>query len=176
MKVVVINGRERSGKDLFAYKCLIVNNGKVMTTSMVDGVKGIAQEIGWTGSKEPRDRKFLSDLKDLLDEYNDYSFKYVEESIDGLCKIFPKNFLKDYIVFIMARQPEDIERLVKKYNAKTVLIRRAAAEEAEPSNHADANVFNYNYDYEIINNGTLIELVERAKDFVEEILENGIDY
>ena len=71
MKVVIINGRERSGKDTFVDICSIVNNGKVISTSMVDGTKELARKIGWDGSKEPRDRKFLSDLKDLLDEYKD---------------------------------------------------------------------------------------------------------
>ena len=176
MKIVIINGRERSGKDTFVDICSIVNNGKVISTSMVGGTKELARKIGWDGSKEPRDRKFLSDLKDLLDEYNDYSFRYVEETIDNIHSLLQGETLKNCIFFIMARQPEDIKRLVEKYNAKTVLIRRDAAEEKEPSNHADRDVFRYEYDYEIKNDGDLIELEDKAIFFVEEILKNGIDY
>ena len=54
-------------------------------------------------------------------------------------------------------------------NAITVLLRRAAVENLEQSNHADANVFNYEYDYVIENNGSLEELWEKAVKFLEEI-------
>lgn len=49
------------------------------------------------------------------------------------------------------------------------MIRRAAVEGGEQSNHADAEVFNYEYDYTIDNNGTIEEFEQKAIDFLKEL-------
>lgn len=177
MKVVIINGSAQSGKDQFVKYCEKANKGKVLNTSMVEGVKNLAFIAGWDGVKTPESRKFLSDLKDLLDGYNDFSMQNVIERVNSW-KVLLDNpdDLKDYIVFIMAREPHDIEDLVAYFDASTLLIRRTVAESVKPSNHADADVFKYKYDYEIDNNGTLEELEAKAAEFVKEILKNGTDY
>ena len=51
-------------------------------------------------------------------------------------------------------------------NATTLLIRRESVEGNETSNHADANVFNYEYDLTIYNNSDIIDLEKKAKDFI----------
>lgn len=71
-----------------------------------------------------------------------------------------------HVFFIDDREPEHIQRLKEKLNAVTVLIRRPGDENIETSNHADANVFSYWYDYTIDNNGTLEELEEKVRDFL----------
>ena len=69
-----------SGKDLFCDLCLNymasrgIMGGKIST---IDAIKKLAIQIGWSGLKEPKDRKFLSDLKDLCTEYNDFPFEIV---------------------------------------------------------------------------------------------------
>ena len=40
-----------------------LTNKQVINYSSVDEIKRIAKDIGWTGSKTERDRKFLCDLK-----------------------------------------------------------------------------------------------------------------
>ena len=120
---------------------------------------------GWDGIKRPRDRKFLSDLKDLLTEWNDVPYKKIVEARDKL-----QDHL-DYlgydtnkgIIFTYCREPKEIQKFVDRDNAITVLLRRDAVENLEQSNHADANVFNYKYDFVIENNGSLTELEEKAK-------------
>ena len=69
---------EGVGKTTFEAKCkeLVAANSTfwydekqrmaVDVISTVDFVKQIARECGWDGVKTPRNRKFLSDLKDLL--------------------------------------------------------------------------------------------------------------
>lgn len=47
----------------------------VMNISSVDKVKEAAKIIGWNGGKEEKDRKFLSDLKELSSGYNDMQIK-----------------------------------------------------------------------------------------------------
>ena len=52
-------------------------------------------------------------------------------------------------------------------NATTVLIRRESVENIEVSNHADSEVFNYNYDLTIWNNSDIINLENEAEKFLK---------
>lgn len=172
MKVVVINGAAGCGKDTFAKMCISQNEGLGAVTSMVDFTKEIANVAGWQGDKTPKNRKFLSDLKDLIDSWGDCSFKYVKELLDDKVEeylYFGDNDINRFVYFVMARQPEDIERLKREFDATTICIRQDAAENVEASNHADANVLNYNYDYHIDNNGSLSDLKDAALTFLKEI-------
>ena len=74
------------------------------------------------------------------------------------------------IAFVHSREPEELQRFKDELGAKTLLIRRKAVENAEQSNHADANVFNFEYDYTIENNGDLDELELKANEFICQLL------
>lgn len=170
MKYFIINGRPRSGKDTFVNFCLeeLGAFGKLIST--VDFVKEIAVRCGWDKTKTPKNRKFLSDLKDLLTNWGDVPYKKTLQEID----IF--KFDLDYwdvsdkgVVFIMCREPKEIERFERELNAKSVLIRRASVEFEQQSNHADSEVLNHKYDYIIENNGTIDELKEKAKEFLKNL-------
>ena len=170
MKYFIINGRPRSGKDTFVNFCLeeLGAFGKLIST--VDFVKKIATECGWDGIKDLKNRKFLSDLKDLLTNWGDVPYKKTLQEIDMF------KFDLDYwdvsdkgVVFIMCREPKEIERFERELNAKSVLIRRASVEFEQQSNHADSEVLNHKYDYIIENNGTIDELKEKAKEFLKNL-------
>lgn len=170
MKYFIINGRPRSGKDTFVNFCLeeLGAFGKLIST--VDFVKKIATECGWDGIKDSKNRKFLSDLKDLLTNWGDVPYKKTLQEIDMF------KFDLDYwdvsdkgVVFIMCREPKEIERFERELNAKSVLIRRASVEFEQQSNHADSEVLNHKYDYIIENNGTVDELKEKAKGFLKNL-------
>ena len=79
VKVVIVNGKPGVGKSEFERQCAAQCNlfhrttgfslGRdlwIDVTSTVDFVKEIATECGWDGTKTLENRKFLSDLKDLL--------------------------------------------------------------------------------------------------------------
>ena len=84
MKVIVINGHAGCGKSTFVKMCAKYPDTDVYEFSMVDAAKAMARLIDWDDSqKEPRDRKFLSDLKDLIDLYNDGSYNYVKYQIEN---------------------------------------------------------------------------------------------
>ena len=170
MKYFIINGKPRSGKDTFVNFCLeeLGAFGKLIST--VDFVKKIATECGWDGTKDLKNRKFLSDLKDLLTNWGDVPYKKTLQEIDMF------KFDLDYwdvsdkgVVFIMCREPKEIERFERELNAKSVLIRRASVEFEQQSNHADSEVLNHKYDYIIENNGTIDELKEKAKEFLKNL-------
>ena len=59
--IIIINGCGGVGKDTFVNMCAKYTS--VVNYSSVKEIKEIAKYIGWDGSKEERDRKFLSDLK-----------------------------------------------------------------------------------------------------------------
>ncbi len=167
MKIIIINGQGGCGKDAFVKLCR-KHYAYVFSTSMIDGTKEIAKQIGWEGGKSLKDRKFLSDLKDLFGEYNDFPFTYTKETVEDLKELFGDSD-KELIIFIHAREPEDIERWVEEYEAITLLIRREEVE-GKYGNHADDMVFDIPYDFVIYNNTTLEALEESAETFIENLL------
>ena len=168
LKVVIVNGMPESGKTTFEHMCEdIIGSEMCLIYSTIDPIKQIATTIGWDGTKTPRNRKFLSDLKDLLTEYNDYSLNAVKNQIEkfenGL-KLFEMNSLP-HVAFIDCREPGEIEKLKRQLNAVTLLVQRPGVK-MEFSNHADAEVMNYTYDCIIENNGSLDGLREKAEVFL----------
>lgn len=161
-QIIVINGTGGCGKDTFVDFCKKYIN--VYNFSSIDKVKEVAKIIGWTGKKTEKDRKFLADLKKLTTDYNDMAFNSIKEAIDNF------NNSSDEIMFIHIREPEEIERVVHLFKAKTLLIKRIG-QKIITSNNSDASVENYDYDFIIINT-TLDEYEQKAKKFVKE-LKNG---
>ena len=176
MNIVIINGTGGAGKDTFVSMCKdILGADRVGNISTVDFVKQLANICGWDGTKTPKNRKFLSDLKDLLTEWNNVPFKKVVETIDAYSVIAAEKGLYDNsVIFIHCREPKEIKKLVEEFDAITLLIRRDAAECVEQINHADNEVLNYEYDYIIPNKGTLSELRARAEEFLRGCLELDI--
>ena len=106
----------------------------------------------------------------MLTNWGDVPYKKTLQEIDMF------KFDLDYwdvsdkgVVFIMCREPKEIERFERELNAKSVLIRRASVEFEQQSNHADSEVLNHKYDYIIENNGTVDELKEKAKGFLKNL-------
>ena len=166
-KVFVVNGLPTSGKTTFE-KIIAEEaenqNRTVMITSIIDIVKDCAKSLGWEGAKTPADRKFLSDLKDTLEDWRDIPFKSVKVNY----KI--ANNIGAELLFIDAREPKDIERIKQEFNAKSILIHRDEVVNQKLSNHADSNVYETAYDYIIYNNADLNNLRESAIIFLEEVL------
>lgn len=166
--VIVCNGTKEVGKDTFcSFVKEIIGADRCAILSTIDSIKAIAMNCGWNGEKTPKNRKFLSDLKDLLTEWNDFPFQCVTDKIHDLNAIWSARGYKDNetVIFVMCREPQEIQKFVDKFGAKTLLIRRDASQ-TSPSNHADAEVENYNYDMVIENNGMLEDLKFVAKEFI----------
>lgn len=175
LKTIVINGNAGTGKDSFILLCekylkeenLGVN---IYNRSTVDFVKYIAEIAGWDGTKTPRNRKFLSDLKDILEEWDDVPNKQIDVTIKSLIGL-----KEDSILFIHAREPHNIQYYKDKYNAITVLVINNNIPQVT-SNHADMDVYDYTYDYLIDNNSDLQQLEDSAKTFMNKILENEVEF
>lgn len=160
-QVIIINGTGGSGKDTFVEFCSEFAN--VTNISSVDKVKEAAKIlVGWNGEKDEKSRKLLVDLKQLSIEYNNSPTKYINEQYEK----FVKN--DSELLFIHIREIAEIEKIKTLLNAKTLLIRNPRVA-LITSNNSDGNVYNYNYDYVLENDGTLEDLKQKAKGFVKEI-------
>ena len=148
-QIFIVNGHPGSGKDTFA--SILSEYEEVRKYSIIDKVKTIAFIMGWSGAKEEKDRKFLSDLKKLAEQYNDLPFEDVKRNVNI--------FLVDKesrIMLIDMREPKDIKRAQEELNAKTIFIKNDRVKHIT-SNIADAGVENFDYNYIIENNGTIGE-------------------
>ena len=168
LKIVVVNGMPRSGKTTFENFCKDYLGPYCEIISTIDIIKEMARVGGWNGEKDPKSRKLLSDLKDLWTNYNDLSFNTIKKHIN-IWEEELKNFHVDnqpHVLFVDSREPEEIARFKYELGAITVLVRRPEVENVEQSNHADANVLNFKYDYYILNQATTEELKSAAIDFI----------
>ena len=169
MKIVLINGYplQLAGKDTFVQICQKVNGYRIKNLSTVDFVKKVARDCGWNEEKTPENRKFLSDLKDLLSSspWGDIPLLKIKEEIS---KFELEKSDNKKICFIHVREPKNLEKMKKEFSAITLLIQRPSIIN-EQSNHADKEVVNYNYDFTISNDKGILELTKKAVDFLEKI-------
>lgn len=160
-QIIVINGQGGVGKDTFI-NILNKKGLKITNVSSVDGVKELARMVGWSGAKEDKDRKFLSDLKILTTNYCGFSENYLVKKA--------KEFLEsdNDLMFVHIREPFCIQEFLNKFTtAKTLLIKRKDI--YNYGNMADDGVFDFNYDYVVENYGALDELEVIATQFVNDI-------
>lgn len=164
-KIFVINGSGGVGKDTFVN--MVAKYVPTVNFSSVDKVKEVAKLAGWKGSKTDKDRKFLSELKDLIAKYNDMPYKSMISKIES----FEEDTVNEFL-FLHIREPEEIKRISSEYNVTTILVKRPI--EHINSNRSDAEVDNYNYDLIIQNDGDLTKLNEVAMRFSDCV--EGCDY
>ena len=159
--IIIINGTGGAGKDTFVSFCSEVTG--VLNVSTVDKVKEAAKVlVGWNGEKDEISRKLLVDLKQLSVDYNDAPTKY----ICSMAEDFENS--DNNLMFVHIREASEIEKAKKLLNAKTLLITNPRVK-LITSNDSDGKVNEYNYDYYIVNDGTLDDLKNKASKFVEEL-------
>jgi len=155
---LIINGVARSGKDTFIELLRRQPNTHVVAISSIDPVKFIASKFEWKGEKTNKDRLMLSNLKDMLTEYNDFPFKTATNYLAETFHITEMPVGTKHLFYcVQSREPEDIEKYKgyfnqNQINTKTVLIKRQEAQLKTPNNHADQGVFKYAYDLCLNNN------------------------
>ena len=167
--VFVINGSGGVGKDTLCE--MASKRFKVYNVSSITPIKEIALSCGWDGEKTDKARKFLSDLKLLTTEFNDFPTEWIYkrylEFLDGEYEL----------MFVHIREGAEIEKFVRKTDgeAKTLLIRGgerfAKTRTGAYGNASDDLVENYNYDYYFVNDKSLEETEECFCRFIAEITE-----
>lgn len=168
--IYIVNGAPGSGKTTFEDIVQTLMGPAFCTKiSTIDFVKDIARQCGWDGTKDLHNRKFLSDLKQLLVEWNQVPYKKVTKAIQDFERdLYSYDINPDgTAIFVDCREPEEIAKFVAD-GARTILIKRDSAEQAQTSNQSDANVLNYIYDIIIDNNSDIASLQQKALNFIHE--------
>jgi len=166
--VFIINGSGGSGKDTFIFLVeseLLKYDKETMTYSSAETAKQIVDILNFTKEKDEKYRKCVSDIKAAITKFSDVPFlqmmsKYVEFMAEE----------NAVVLFLHIREPQEIERAVGAFNAKTILVKNDNVEQIK-SNDSDANVFDYDYDIVIDNSGSKNELRIKAEQFVKSIME-----
>lgn len=178
-KVIIINGTGGCGKSTFVKICQKIGlnlrkedqNLIVYELSTVDWPKEVAKFCGWEGGKTEKDRKFLYDLKKVLEKWDDSPTNFVLERMQ---KLIEKDPNKNYLFFVNIREIYNIVRFKQvlweklKIECEDLLIKNENIPLIN-SNPADAGVFVHNYDYVILNNEGLNELEKEAENFLEKV-------
>ena len=161
--IIIINGVGGCGKDTLID--LLKEQYKVKNISSITPIKEIAKHAGWNGEKTNKARKFLSDLKKLLTDFNELPQTYLLNEQE-------KFLLSDEdIMFVHIREPHEISKFVSltKCKTKTLLILpREELKNKDYGNESDNNVYNYNYDLYFNSDKPLNEIAPIWLEFIRE--------
>lgn len=170
--VIVINGKGGVGKDTI---CDIASKFFFSDSiSAITPIKEIATYCGWNGGKDQKSRKFLSDLKRLLIEYNDLPNEYLIHKYQE----FREKGTSD-LLFVHIREPYQIEDFLNRISGKrvTLLVRSKRMDMSEMvyGNSSDDDVEQYEYDYTFENDYDINGLHEEIKRFFDLVFkEEGV--
>lgn len=163
-QIFILNGAAGAGKDTFA--SILNTLVPTLHISSVEVIKKAAKELGWDGAKTAKSRAFLCDLKKFVNDKSDYVWKWLDDKVSEF-----KNDNKYQILLIDIREPDEIKKAVERYGCKTILIQNKNVG-IKYDNQADINVFNYEYDYCIKNNGSIDEFYDKIYNFRNFLLLN----
>ena len=176
MKIIMICGKARSGKDTLAdFLIDDLKNKKPCKVQIGQYIKYYAMKyFGWNGEEETKPRDLLIHLgTDIIRNKIDPNF-HINRLIEDIEVL---SYFYDTFIVSDVRFPVEIEKMKEKYdNVFTVKIIRNSEElnEKQKSNITETALDEYtDYDYFIDNNGTLEELEEKAKDLLKKIGEGN---
>ena len=165
--VIVINGKGGVGKDT----CVdaVAKKYVVLNCSSITPIKCVAEELGWDFyDKSDKARKFLSDLKLLSSEFNNFPFHYLLNKYTQFMNIEGAD-----VMFVHIREPEEIAKFKARIPGCKTLLIKSNRVDRDFGNVADDNVENYDYDYVYHNDKTLDEVDDDFLRFFEERILEG---
>ena len=184
--VVVINGRPTSGKTTLNHMIAdrvakTQKNTDTTIISTIDYIKQIYMKLGWDGiSKTNEDRRNLSYLKDIY-------INKCDGPLMNIVSIVAHSDNKINHVFLVdCRESKEIEKIAFAMRILatcqdivfvTVYIKRGEAINGEKefnkygNSSDDISLDQYNYDYIVMNDGSLVELRETANELVHMIID-----
>ena len=170
MRIYIVNGAPGCGKTTFEQYVQEAIGEDVRIFSTVDSIKVAAKYLGWDGTKTPKNRKFLSDLKQLWIEWDDGVMKDMIRRLANVKRSYEIYDMPDdrAVVFIDSREPAEIDRFKRELGARTILINRGPrAAYEEILNSSDRDVDKYDYDIYVDNIGDLDMLRRAVDEFIE---------
>lgn len=148
---IVINGVGGCGKDTLV--SIVSKYYSVLNISSITPAKEVLANCGWDGEKSDRYRKFLSDLKNLMIEFNNYPTTYLLNKQDEFLST------DEYqVMFVHCREGEEIEKFVSRAKGRVVTLLIYPRTELQGKvfgNSSDDCVYDYKYDFEYYNTQSL---------------------
>lgn len=162
--VIIINGHGGVGKDTLCD--VAAKYFKTEKISSITPVKEIALMCGWDGKKDDKSRKFLSDLKKVICEYNDYPTKYLVQKYEEFLKS------SNEILFVHIREGKEITKFRTQVQVPsiTLLIKRSNQGKIQWGNTSDDDVESYDYDAVFDNNLELDDIEPLFIDFLRTVI------
>ena len=162
--IFVLNGSPRSGKDTF---CILMEKyGVVKHYSYVDFTRTMLDKMRVDYRKKTdKDRQLLETINNALETYDDIPMKDI---CDNVLNAISKADFRNLFIFVDIRKPENIKRFLEKYpDAKTLYIDDGKGlSEATESDHS---VKDYDYDYYVMNDGSLTDLQNAVEKYIKEL-------
>lgn len=175
-KIYIFAGKARSGKDTSAdyIKQYYENNGKsVVTLQYSTYLKEYAKKItNWSGSDQDKPRQLLIELGTDLIRGKIDKYLFVNRMIED---IIVMSYFFDVIIISDARLIEELEIPREKLeNVKIINIKRPNFDNGltkeQKNSLTESALDNYtNYDYSIVNDGTLENLNEKIIKMLKEM-------
>ncbi len=175
--IFIVSGKANAGKDT---ACELIDNYvklkglKAVNLQFSSYIKMYAKVIsGWDGQEDTKPRSLLQQLgTDIIRDKIDNEF-FIKRII-GDIKVYSYYF--DFVTISDARLPEEINSITKNFdNVVRVRIERPNFENnlnnKERKHRTETALDDFdNYDYTIINDGTIEELNDKLKKIVDEVL------
>ena len=167
MKVILLSGKARSGKDTAAKVILKKYNGA--TFAFADDIKKIAyKHFGWHGGKDELGRELLQDIGTTGRNYNrDIWADKVVTKIQWWAWQSSDNQLA---VVTDTRYPNEIQRI--KHEFSDVVTIRITRDSVEKLKHPSETALDQwtDWDYVVENNGSLEEFQKKILEIMEGII------
>lgn len=174
MKVILISGKARNGKDTVAslLQDVLTSDGKrVLITHYADLLKYICRNyLGWDGNKDDNGRRILQYVgTDVIRKRNPTLWV---DFIVMILQYFSEQW--DYVIIPDCRFPNEITTMTDKFDAVHIRVSRSnfqspltAEQKLHPSETALDNVLP---DYYMLNDGTLDDLKQNVTGWVKTAL------
>ena len=124
--IIPVNGKPGVGKDTvcdYIRIALLTTRIKFKTYSMVDPIKEIATKCGWSGSKHPKDRDGLAQLKFILSSWLDYPFTELIHFVSKYTYVDPNiESAEPLVIFVHAREYPDILRIFEAFGSHVPFV------------------------------------------------------
>lgn len=174
MKIVLIGGKARVGKDTFAdylYEELEKNGKKPVKMQISQYIKYYAiKYFDWDGEEETKPRELLQHLGTEIIRNKIDKYFHIDRLIQDIRVL---SYYYDYFIISDVRLEEEIEKPKKEFNdVVSIKIEREndVLTKKEQSHITEIGLDNYNdFDYIIENNGTIEELKNKAIDLLKEM-------
>lgn len=176
-KIFIVAGKANAGKDTtceFIHNYAKLKNLKSINLQFSYYIKMYAKEIlGWDGSDDTKPRSFLQELgTDIIRNKIDDNF-FINRII-GDIKVY--SYFYDIITISDARLPMELDTISGLFNNtyKIKIVRtnfESSLDSKEKAHITEVGLDNYNnYDYEIINSGTLDDLNNEVIRLLDEVI------